>query len=115
MHHSFCRLGTQSGRLYLTTDHFGYHEWSHEQVKKFNDQTMQQNEITSINTELSVCSTQNDDDKTNVCLNPTNNARTFKSVEPVPDRSLWLPAVSKYEQKGYDEGRKTYLSCWELS
>jgi tRNA G46 methylase TrmB len=33
-------------------------------------------------------------------------------VEPCPDRSEWLPAVSRYEQKGWDEGRRTLLSCW---
>lgn len=36
----------------------------------------------------------------------------FRAVEPCPNRLIWLPAVSKYEQKGWDEGRKTNLSCW---
>jgi len=30
----------------------------------------------------------------------------------VPDRSLWLPVVSKYEQKAIDEGRDIHLRCW---
>lgn len=34
-------------------------------------------------------------------------------VEPCPNRQSWLPVVSKYEQKGLDEGRSTMLSCWE--
>ena len=33
-------------------------------------------------------------------------------VEPCPDRLEWLPAVSRYEQKGWDEGRQTQLCCW---
>lgn len=35
----------------------------------------------------------------------------FQPVEL--DRSYWLPVVSKYEQKGWDEGRTTSLACWE--
>lgn len=38
----------------------------------------------------------------------------FEKVEPCPDRSEWLPAVSRYEQKGWDEGRQTRLSCWAV-
>jgi hypothetical protein len=109
---SLCRLDSPGGgRLYLATDHEGYHEWSNEQVTKFNDQTMQHNTQARVYTELS--STLGDDDITNVCLLPNSISGAFKAVEPLPDRSLWLPIVSKYEQKGYDEGRKTYLSCWE--
>jgi tRNA G46 methylase TrmB len=37
----------------------------------------------------------------------------FRLLEPCPDRSEWLPAISRYEQKGWDEGRRTRLSCWE--
>ena len=108
---SICRLTRSGGRFYLATDHSGYHEWSHEQVSKFNDHRMQQDERANFHTELN--STLNYDDKTNVAQKPTDVAGTFKLVKPTPDRSLWLPVVSKYEQKGYDEGRKTCLSCWE--
>lgn len=38
----------------------------------------------------------------------------FTPVVPVPDRFSWLPAISKYEQKGWDEGRKTILACWQV-
>ena len=37
----------------------------------------------------------------------------FIPVSDAPMRSEWLPAISKYEQKGWDEGRNTHLSCWE--
>jgi tRNA (guanine-N7-)-methyltransferase len=37
----------------------------------------------------------------------------FAKVTPCPDRSTWLPVISKYEQKGWDEGRQTFLACWE--
>lgn len=40
---------------------------------------------------------------------------TFDRVEPTPDRGSWLPVVSKYEQKGWDEGRETLLACWSAS
>jgi tRNA G46 methylase TrmB len=78
------------GRLYLATDHEGYHDWSHQQVKAFNQ--LQR------------------DCRGNDNHNPTT---LFKLVEPTPDRALWLPVVSKYEQKGRNEGRTTWLSCWE--
>jgi tRNA G46 methylase TrmB len=37
----------------------------------------------------------------------------FRKVEPCPPRAAWLPVISKYEQKGWDEGRRTNLVCWE--
>ncbi|KAL3938897.1 MAG: hypothetical protein SGBAC_006273 [Bacillariaceae sp.] len=37
----------------------------------------------------------------------------FRELKPCPNRMDWLPVVSKYEQKGWDEGRSTNLSCWE--
>jgi tRNA (guanine-N7-)-methyltransferase len=37
----------------------------------------------------------------------------YVAVEPCPDRREWLPVVSKYEQKGWDEGRSTITACWE--
>jgi tRNA (guanine-N7-)-methyltransferase len=36
----------------------------------------------------------------------------FRKLEPCPNRLDWLPVVSKYENKGWDEGRRTNLSCW---
>ena len=107
-YHSNSGLVRPGGRLYLATDHFGFHQWSHEQVSKFNHQRMQQNE-----TKTSTNSAPNDDNNTNVCSKPIKSIENFTSVEPVPDRTLWLPVISKYEQKGCDEGRKTCLSCWE--
>jgi tRNA G46 methylase TrmB len=37
----------------------------------------------------------------------------FRPVIPCPDRQEWLPVVSKYERKGWEEGRRIWLSCWE--
>lgn len=46
-------------------------------------------------------------------MNEVNRgAVLFQKVEPCPDRLAWLPAVSRYEQKGWEEGRRTTLSCW---
>jgi tRNA G46 methylase TrmB len=36
----------------------------------------------------------------------------FQKLEQYPDRSEWLPVISKYERKGWDEGRQTKLTCW---
>jgi len=38
----------------------------------------------------------------------------YVPVSPVPDRSSWLPVISKYEQKGLEEGRHTQLACWQV-
>lgn len=49
------------------------------------------------------------------CLSVMKQCRDmFTRVLPVPDRSNWLPVISKYEQKGYDEGRETRLACWQV-
>lgn len=79
-----------TGRLYLATDHQGYHDWSHQQVQTFNCR-------------------QRDDD----CGTERPAAAVFGLVEPTPDRAFWLPVVSKYEQTGRNEGQTTWLSCWE--
>jgi tRNA G46 methylase TrmB len=84
-----------TGRLYLATDHEGYHEWSHAQVDAFNSLQRLQHESSSSST------------------NNSSKCKQFELVESTPDRSLWLPVVSKYEQKGWDEGRVTWLSCWQ--
>jgi tRNA G46 methylase TrmB len=79
-----------TGRVYLATDHEGYHKWSHQQVETFNRHRQMQ------------------------ASSPTDPAAAvFALVAPTPDRSTWLPVVSKYEQKAWDEGRTTHLSCWE--
>jgi tRNA (guanine-N7-)-methyltransferase len=39
----------------------------------------------------------------------------FQKIEPCPDRSDWLPAISKYERKGWQEGRDTLLACWQAT
>jgi tRNA G46 methylase TrmB len=38
--------------------------------------------------------------------------RGWQEVLPCPDRTEWLPAISYYEQKGFDEGRSTNIRCW---
>ncbi|KAG7364391.1 putative methyltransferase [Nitzschia inconspicua] len=46
-------------------------------------------------------------------LNSRSTKVYFRFVHPVPDRNSWLPAVSTYEHKGWQEGRRTHLVCWE--
>lgn len=38
----------------------------------------------------------------------------FAHMIPVPDRTTWLPVISKYEKKGNEEGRSTRLACWQV-
>lgn len=37
---------------------------------------------------------------------------SWEEVIPCPDRTQWLPVISKYEEKGLNEGRETLLQCW---
>lgn len=37
----------------------------------------------------------------------------IKLNDPSAHRTTWLPVISKYEQKGWDENRKTFLLSWE--
>ena len=85
-------LKKSTGRLFLATDDENFHIWTHGLVNRINSKT-----ITMKN------------------YDATDQLRTtyFRLVEPCPNRLDWLPAISRYEQKGWDEGRKTNLSCWE--
>ncbi len=78
-------LRKESGRLFLATDHDGYHEWCHKVMDEVNGNKQE-----------------------GAPLPPP----LFKIEEPCPNRMKWLPAVSRYEQKGWDEGRSTKLTCW---
>lgn len=71
-------------KLFVATDHAGYFEWSVGQVETFNNHCTQQQQ------------------------------QRFQRLEPVPDRSTWLPVISKYEQTGLDQGRSTKLACWKV-
>jgi hypothetical protein len=31
------------------------------------------------------------------------------------DRATWLPVISSYEQKGWQEGRRTLLLGWQIT
>ena len=79
----------QGGRLFLATDHEGHHEWCHATIGQVN---------------------RDYKDSNNSSSNDTHPL--FGEVE-VTDRTEWLPVISKYEQKGWNEGRHTNLSCWK--
>jgi len=38
-------------------------------------------------------------------------AKLFRKID-FP-RQEWLPVISKYEQRGLENGRQTHLACWE--
>ena len=88
------RQCTSGGHLYLATDHKGHHDWCHSMVDQVNLEFMSHNR-----------SNNNDN-------NNGHNNVLFQEIK-VMDRSEWLPIISKYEQKGWKEGRTTHLSCWK--
>jgi len=76
------------GRLFLATDHDGHYAWCHETVERVNRGVGDANK-------------------------EQDQAPLFEAVE-IPNRADWLPVISKYEQKGWNEGRQTHLSCWKV-
>ncbi|OEU09032.1 hypothetical protein FRACYDRAFT_249377 [Fragilariopsis cylindrus CCMP1102] len=92
--------GTNNGLLFLATDHEGYYDWCHQMIYEVNNDN---NENGNDN--------DNDDDNDIV---PGQLPLLFRLVEPCPNRKKWLPAISRYEQKGWTEGRSTKLSCWQV-
>jgi tRNA G46 methylase TrmB len=90
------------GKMYLATDHVGYHEWAHGMVAS---QQQQQQHDQHHHHEHDLSATENES-------NNNNSSCCWQEVKPIPNRHEWLPAVSRYEQKGWDEGRQTMLSCW---
>jgi tRNA G46 methylase TrmB len=93
------------GRLYLATDHEGYHKWSHEQVDQLNRLSLL-NQRRDVDSEASA----------GYIVASSGESMPSGSLQllvPTPHRSLWLPVISKYEQKGVAAGRRTWLSCWE--
>lgn len=80
---TMCQRLKPSGRLLLATDHQGFYDWAKDVVHEWN-------------------SIQGDDVQ-QPRLVPISNI----------DRRQWLPVVSRYERKGWDEGRRTLLVGWE--
>jgi tRNA G46 methylase TrmB len=78
-----------SGRLLLATDHQGFYDWAIDVVNEWN-----------------------------AIQGPPAEALhevTHRRLVPIPniDRRHWLPVVSRYERKGWNEGRRTLLVGWE--
>jgi len=92
-----------AGYLFLATDHDGYHEWCHATMRKVNSQHQNHNTTTAAIDAGAIAATP---------IAAFTSLPLFERIEPCPDRMEWLPAVSRYEQKGWDEGRTTKLSCW---
>ena len=102
-----------SGRLYLATDHSGYHAWSHQQVERFNRQKLQKQQLLHGSQSRGRSTTGSNND--HISNTKTTGVAHFALIDPTPDRRQWLPVISKYEQKGWNEGRSTHLSCWEAT
>jgi tRNA G46 methylase TrmB len=86
------------GRLYVATDHPIFYEWSLRTMERWN----------ALQQEL-----QSSSDSA------PSSSRTLQRRKMTPilgvNRIQWLPVVSRYERKGWDEGRTTHLACWEKS
>jgi tRNA G46 methylase TrmB len=80
---TMCRCLKPSGRLLLATDHQGFYDWAKDIVSEWN--------------------AMHGDEAQQPRLVPISNI----------DRRQWLPVVSRYERKGWDEGRRTLLVGWE--
>jgi tRNA G46 methylase TrmB len=91
------------GRLYLATDHADHYEWCRLQIQEFNNNFSSSSNNTS------------DDDNNSSVPRTTKQKALFDLVVPTPDRTTWLPVVSKYERKGWEEGRETLLACWSAT
>ncbi|KAL3912806.1 MAG: hypothetical protein SGILL_006741 [Bacillariaceae sp.] len=87
------------GVFFLATDHKGYFEWTHSVMDQVNNIMVERDD-------------DNDDDDDD---DDAKSTTKFRLVEPCPSRMQWLPAISTYEQKGWDEGRSTNLACWEAA
>ena len=77
------RILKPSGRFYLATDAINFDKWTQRIF-----QTVQDKEIES------------------------KGSTEWEAIDPCPDRRSWLPAISKYEEKGVEEGRYTVCRCW---
>jgi tRNA G46 methylase TrmB len=82
-----------SGRLLLATDHQGFYDWAIDVVNEWNAIQGQMNSAP---------------------LQVSHEAHHPRLV-PIPniDRRHWLPVVSRYERKGWDEGRRTLVAVWK--
>jgi tRNA G46 methylase TrmB len=82
---NFARVLKRGGYFYLATDAPSFDEWT---VQVFNRVMKKDNR------------------------NHLEGESGWQVVSPCPDRHLWLPVVSKYEEKGILEGRCTMCRCW---
>jgi hypothetical protein len=81
------------GRLCLATDHPVFYEWSLRTVETWNS-LQEQRQASSLSPA------------------PSSIIQRLERISDF-DRTRWLPVVSRYERKGWDEGRATLLACWE--
>ena len=99
-------LKPSTGKLFLATDDLNYHNWTHDRINQLNN---------NVDTTPTISTTIDEEEDSNQQQRQDDHHQIikFRLIEPCPDRLDWLPAISRYEQKGWDEGRETRLSCWE--
>mmetsp|Transcript_17966 Transcript_17966/g.41080 ORF Transcript_17966/g.41080 Transcript_17966/m.41080 type:complete len:438 (-) Transcript_17966:474-1787(-) len=99
-HRILRKKNNNNSLLFLATDHDGYHGWCHKIMQEVNSNTGDNN------------NSSNEDSTATAQPETSSPSPLFRLLESCPDRMDWLPAISRYEQKGWDEGRSTKLSCW---
>jgi tRNA G46 methylase TrmB len=98
-----------NGLLYLATDHDGYYDWCHQMIYEVNN-----NHNINDNGNGNGNDDNSNDNDGNDTVRSQPQIPLFRLIEPCPNRKNWLPAISRYEQKGWTEGRSTKLSCWQV-
>jgi tRNA G46 methylase TrmB len=83
------------GRFYLATDHPKYAEWCQQVM------TLQQRQLSPPQ--------QSEPYHDDSC------SKKFWIPIDALDRATWLPVISSYEQKGWQEGRRTLLLGWQIT
>ena len=105
--------------MFLATDHAGYHQWAHDMVasQQLEEPQQQQQQQYFHQEPADLFATGSDSSNVNNSNDNDSSGNSYccawQEVKPVPNRREWLPAISHYEQKAWDDGRQTILSCWK--
>jgi tRNA G46 methylase TrmB len=107
----FHRILRQGGRFFLATDHQGHYQWCHDKINLVNGNgNSNASSATREVEDAAIVEDSNNDSKPPI---PSQECSLLFEAIHV-NRMEWLPVISKYEQKGWKEGRKTHLTCWQV-
>jgi tRNA G46 methylase TrmB len=106
----FHRILRQGGRFFLATDHQGHYQWCHDKIHLVNGNDNDTTDSRKVVAESATVDDNKDDSRT--AIPSKESTLLFEAIQV--DRMEWLSVISKYEQKGWNEGRKTHLACWQV-